>query len=143
MATATLYTPEVLGLATSLADFPWDDSLPLMGEARSRSCGSSISLALSLDAEGRIDQIGLKSQACAIGQASAAIFARGAKGKSATDIESVRAQIESWLGGEGAMPEWPGLVTIASAQAYPARHGAMMLAWRAASDILSRNGLRR
>ncbi|WP_260921839.1 hypothetical protein [Novosphingobium sp. 9] len=40
-------------------------------------------------------------------------------------------------GGEGALPEWPGLDAIAAARDYPARHGAVMLVWDAALDILA------
>lgn len=136
MATVALYTPEVLGLATSLAEFPWDESLPFKGGARSKSCGSTISLGLSTDSNGRIAKVGLKSQACAIGQAAAAIFALAAPGFSPGEIRKARLDIENWLAGRDEMPEWPGLETIAPAREFPARHGAIMLAWQAARDIL-------
>lgn len=133
---AVLYTPEVLGLATMLAGFPWDDDLPLKAEVRSRSCGSTVALGLGLDDAGRIDRIALKCSACAIGQAAAAIFAQGAKGRGAADIEQAEAAITAWLAGEGALPDWPGFAAIAAAQAYPGRHGAILLAWRAARQLL-------
>lgn len=137
MASATvLYTPDVLALATGLAEFSWDDSLPLKGDARSRSCGSVIALALDTDGEGRIARIAVRSQACAIGQAAAAIFARGAAGRSGGDVRDSGEAISRWLAGEGAMPEWPGLPAIAPAQAYPGRHAAILLAWQAASELL-------
>ena len=44
----TLYTSEILGAATALAEFGWDESLPLRGEARSRRCGSTLALGLGL-----------------------------------------------------------------------------------------------
>ncbi len=49
-----LYTPAILGAAAGLADFPWDETLPLKGEARSRSCGSTIAMALSIDAAAQV-----------------------------------------------------------------------------------------
>ena len=136
MATATLYTPGVLALATGLAAFPWDPALPLQGEARSKSCGSLITLGLGLDADGRIDRIGLRSQACAIGQAAAAIFAEAALGRDAGDIRAADETIAIWLSGEGELPDWPGLGAIAAARDYPARHGALRLAWTAARQLL-------
>jgi len=42
----------------------------------------------------------------------------------------------AWLGGAGQMPDWPGLAAIAAARDYPARHGAILLPWRAALDAL-------
>jgi len=136
MVTTVLYTPEVLGLATNLASYPWDDALLLSGEARSRSCGSTIALGLSLDEEGRIERVGIRSQACAIGQAAAAIFAQAATGRAAREIELAGKAIEAWLAGEADLPDWPGLEAIAAARDYPARHGAILLAWRAARELL-------
>ena len=65
-----LYTPPVLALAASLAQWPWNSALPLQGTARSKSCGSALTLGLGLDAAGCIAAIGIKAQACAIGQAA-------------------------------------------------------------------------
>ena len=136
MAAQVLYTSDVLGLATSLAGYPFDDGAPLKGEARSRSCGSTIALSLAIDAEGRIERAGVKSQACAIGEAAAAIFAAQAPGRSADDITAAREAIRAWLTDGGHLPDWPGLERIATAREYPARHGAILLAWNAASELL-------
>lgn len=135
-STATLYTPEVLGLATRLAAFAWDDALPLKAEARSKSCGSTIALGLELDDGGRIARVALRSQACAIGQAAAAIFAGAAIGRDAAGIAAANEAIGKWLAGEGDMPDWPGLSAIAAARDYPGRHGAIRLAWQAARQLL-------
>ena len=136
MNATVLYTPEVLQLATGLARFGWDDSLPFQGSARSRSCGSTISLGLSLDPEGKIETVGIRSQACAIGQAAAAIFAEAAGGRTGPDIRAAHDAIVRWLAGTGTMPDWPGLAAIAPARDYPGRHGAIVLAWQAAGEIL-------
>ena len=101
MASVALYTPEVLELATSLANFRWDESLSFKGTARSRSCGSTLELGLSTDAQDRIDRLGLRSQACAIGQAAAAIFAKGATGRTPAEIRNALAAMRDWLAGEG------------------------------------------
>ena len=136
MNATVLYTPEVLGLATSLAAWPWDESLPLKAEARSKSCGSALALGLDTDAHGRIAALGLKAQACAIGQAAAAIFAGGATGRSGAEIHAASRALNDWLAGDGAQPDWPGIAAIAAARAYPARHGAIRLAWQAATELL-------
>lgn len=135
-AAARLYTPEVLILATRLADHPFDPAMPLQGRARSTSCGSTLDLSLATDAAGRIAGLGVRAQACAIGQASAAIFAAAAPGRDKAALAAALAAIESWLDG-GDLPDWPGLAAIAAAQAHPARHGAVLLPWRAAIDALS------
>lgn len=140
MSTTVLYTPEVLGLAVRLAAHGWDGDLPFIAEARSPSCGSTIALGLALDGEGRVVKIGVRSQACAIGQAAAAIFADAAQGRTQADIAAAAQAIADWLGGEAALPDWPGLSQIAAARDYPARHGAVMLPWKAALSALSGKG---
>ena len=140
---AALYTPAVLELAAGLAAFPPDPALGLTGSARSQSCGSTLTMQLAVDDAGYITRLGIAAHACAIGQASAAIFARAASERSAAEIAQAETAIVAWLAGDGPLPDWPGLVAIAPAAAYPARHGAILLAWRAALSALSTAGLPR
>lgn len=136
MSATVLYTPEVLGLAIDLARFPLTDDLPLRAEARSKSCGSTITLGLETAADGTIARMGVRSQACAIGQAAAAIFVQGAAGQDGPAIHAAGRAIAAWLAGEAGMPDWPGLSTITAAREYPGRHGAVMLPWNAAMQML-------
>lgn len=137
MSAAVLYTSDVLGLTIRLAAYPWDETLPLKGEARSQSCGSTIALGLALAEDGTVERIGIRSQACAIGQAAAAIFADAAAGRSPQALHEAGEAIALWLSGEGVLPDWPGLETIAKARDYSARHGAVLLPWHAAKRALS------
>lgn len=137
MNAVRLYTPQVLAAAVSLARFPLTDDLALRGEARSASCGSTLAIGLALDQDGAVRRVGLAAQACAIGQASAAIFAQGAAGRSGVQIATCGLAIRAWLKGEGTMPDWPGLDLIEPARAFPARHGAILLAWDAAARALT------
>ena len=134
-----LYNAQVLGLATSLAAFPLSTDLPLRGSARAATCGSVIELGLDCDISGKITLIGLRSQACAIGQAAAAIFAAAAPGTDQAGLTASLTEIEQWLAG-GALPVWPGFDAIAPARDYPARHGAILLGWRAALVALAGHG---
>ena len=140
---AALYTPQVLALATGLAAWPLDEALPLQGSARSKSCGSTLALGLATDAQGRIARIGIRAQACAIGQAAAAIFAEGAIGRNAGEIGTTSAELAAWLAGTAPRPAWPNLELLEPARAYPARHGAILLAWQAARDLLPTSALPR
>lgn len=136
MNTRGLYTPEILAGAMGLSEFPWDETLPLRGSARSRSCGSAIELGLSIDAAGSIDRLALRPHACAVGQAAANIFARSARGRTRADIALARDSLARWLAGEGSEPDWPGVGLLAPALGYPARHAAILLAWDAALEAL-------
>lgn len=136
-APRTLYTAEMLALATRLGEFRWNDALPLYGEARSRSCGSRIELALSLDATGHIAALGIRPHACAVGQAATALFALSAPGRSAADLAESCVALTAWLAGDGDVPDWPGIAVLAPARSYPARHAAILLAWEAALAALA------
>lgn len=139
--TERLYTPQLLSLAVKLADYPMLDDLPHKGEARSRSCGSTLLLGLDTDADGAITRIGMRVLACAVGQASAAIFADAVIGRDATALRSTHAAIREWLSGheipDFPLPDWPGIAVIEAARVFPARHGAILLPWEAALAALS------
>jgi len=146
MSAEKLYTPQLLAAAVELAGWPPLDNAPLHGAARAPACGSSLGVDLVLDAAGRIESLGLRARACAVGQAAAAVFARHARGRDLAQIRSAHDRLAVWLenaglndaGPEGApAPDWPDLATIAPARAYHARHGAMLLPWKAALAALS------
>lgn len=133
-----LYTPELLALAVSLAAYPLTGDFPLAGEARSRSCGSTLRMGLTMDDAGRVERVGMRVAACAVGQASAAIFAAAVPGRTPEELTATLAALEAWLADDGPAPEWPGLDVLAPARAFPGRHGAMLLPWKAALDALSK-----
>lgn len=139
MSTAKLYNAELLGLATSLANYPLVEHLLLRGGARSPACGSAVEVGFFTDEDGTIARVGIRAQACAVGQAAAAIFAAAVPGKTKADIAAALAQIETWLAG-GDLPHWNGMAAIAAARDYPGRHGAILLPWRAALVALAARG---
>ncbi|MBD3730104.1 MAG: iron-sulfur cluster assembly scaffold protein [Sphingomonadales bacterium] len=132
-----LYTPELLALAVELAASPLTSDLPLRGNARSRSCGSTLEMGLALDDGGTIARIGVSAAACAVGQAATALFIRSAPGKTEREIAASRDALDRWLGGSEAMPDWPEIAILRPARDHPGRHGAIMLAWNAALAALS------
>ncbi len=91
-------------------------------------------MGLALD-RGGIARIGLRCHACAIGQAAAAIFAEAAAGRTREEIAVAEREVAFWLAG-GTEPDWPGIGAVARAADYPARHGAVLLPWRAALAAL-------
>jgi NifU-like protein involved in Fe-S cluster formation len=131
-----LYTPEMLHLAMRLGDYPWNDELPLRGEARSLSCGSRLKLGLSCLPNGQIDQLGVRIQACAVGQAACSIFAISARSRDCGDVAAALRDISDWLDGSAALPPWPGLDVLSAVIEFPGRHGAITLPWRAAVEAL-------
>ena len=135
---AVLYSRELLGLAVELADYPYDPAAPFLGDARSRSCGSTLSLSF---ADG-FEALGMRVSACAVGQAAAAVFAASVHGCSAQDISAAATAIERWLAGEGDTPQWPRIGLLSPALPYRGRHEAILLPWRAAGAALSKGQAR-
>lgn len=133
-----LYTPAILAAAMDLTKYPWNEAYGLKGTARSRNCGSAIEICLSLDVDGNVSAIGLKPHACAVGQAAASIFAQGVVGLNRDQLRNARQSLATWLADGGFTPDWPGMALLEPAQKYPARHSAILLAWDAALDALSK-----
>ena len=80
-------------------------------------------------------EVGMLVRACALGQASAALMAANARGRSAEEIAEARDQLTEWLAGERAeAPEWPGLAIFAPALPHRARHPSIRLAFEAAAE---------
>ena len=127
----------MLSLAVELADYPLDGVIGEPSQLRSRTCGSTILLTVSTDADDRIDALGLRVTACAVGQAAAAIFASAAIGRDGAGIVQARRGIASWLSGEGDRPDWPRLEMLDPALSHPGRHEAVLLPWKAAQAALS------
>ena len=126
----------MLEAAIGLAAWPLTPNLPRRGEARSRTCGSRVAIGLELGGDGRIARVGCRVEACAVGQSAAALFVEAAVGRDEAELIAARAGIARWLDG-GERPDWPGLALIDPALAYPARHGAILLAWDAALAALA------
>jgi NifU-like protein involved in Fe-S cluster formation len=142
---APLYTTDILRLAASL---PAESSLRTphgRGERRSATCGSLIRAEVQVDEHGRVAELVQAVQACAFGQASAALLQRFAVGRSVEDVRAGRAALAAWLNGEGEAPD--SFEVLAPARSKTGRHGAMLLpfdALIAALDDTARGpGLRR
>lgn len=133
---APLYNREILALAVALAQFPCLDAPTRSGELRAPLCGSRVHLDLDMRADGRVARTGLMVEACALGQAAATLFARGAGGRDAADLAAMHAALAAWLSGTSdAAPDWPGIALLAPARAYPARHAAILLPFALAAQL--------
>jgi NifU-like protein involved in Fe-S cluster formation len=129
----------LLRLAVEAASHPRLDQPHASEDARAPLCGSRIILDLTLDAHGCVSAIGFDINACAVGQASAAILASAIQGHSVEDLRLIADALALWLHDRAApMPDWPRIVELAEARTYPARHGAILLPWRAAATAAHR-----
>ncbi len=127
-----LYSHAILRLAASLAH---NEHLPepdASADVRSPICGSRITAEIKYDGDGRIMQIALRANACALGQASAAILCKHATGQNEQSIGEIREDIAAYLLDQSElMTDWPELNDLRGARNYPARHAAILLPYDA------------
>lgn len=127
-----LYTREVLRLATAMPHLGRLAAPHASAERKAPVCGSQIIVDVALDAGGRIAALGQEVQACALGQASAALMGAHAIGRSAEELAAACAALTAYFAGSRAdVGDWPGLGVLAHARGYPARHGAILLPFEA------------
>lgn len=137
---SALYNRDILRLASSLIPNHRLDASDGSAEVRSPLCGSRIQADIVTDVDGKLQELALRANACALGQASAAILTTNALGMSVQDIAELRDGVASALRREGDMPIcWPELALLAAACDYPSRHAAILLPYDAilaAANIL-------
>ena len=125
------YTREILRLAASIPYLEPFEQLEGATERRSPTCGSRMRMAVELDWAGRVRRVRQAVEACAFGQATAALVGGHAMGRSAEEVAAALADLEAWLAGEGEVPtSWPGLEELAPARTRKGRHGAILLPFR-------------
>ncbi|MDB5662533.1 MAG: iron-sulfur cluster assembly scaffold protein [Sphingomonas bacterium] len=132
---APLYNATILRLASSI---PHHARLPAphaTAERRSPVCGSRVTVDVMLDDQGRVVALGQEVRACALGQASAALMAEHAIGRTGDDLASARDALAGFLSGERDDPgDWPGLEIFAPARPHAARHASIRLAFEAVAE---------
>jgi NifU-like protein involved in Fe-S cluster formation len=129
---SALYNRDILWLAASLVAGDRLEHPDGSAESRSPICGSRIQADVALARDGKIAAIALRANACALGQASAAILRANAVGTSLDAITTLRAAVADGLTGKAAMPgDWSELALLAAARDYPSRHAAILLPYDA------------
>ncbi len=140
MSESALYNREILRLASSLVAGDRLANPDGTAEARSPICGSRIQADVDVGPDGGIAAVALRANACALGQASAAILRARAVGTDVVMIAQLRRGVESALNGTAVMPaQWPELELLQPAQDYPSRHASILLpfdAILAAADMV-------
>ena len=125
------YTREILRLAASIPYLEPFEELAGGTERRSPTCGSWMRMAVELDWADRVVRLRQAVEACAYGQASAALMGVHAMGRSKEEVAEALTELEAWLAGKGDVPRnWPGVESLAPALARKGRHGAILLPFR-------------
>lgn len=134
----TLYNSDILTLSSTLKNGALDAP---DGTARkvSKLCGSWVEIDVSMDGD-IIKDVALRVEACALGQASAAILQEQIIGACLSDLVAARDGLRAMLT-EGAAPpvgRFERLAMLEGVRAYPARHQSTMLAFGAAIEAVEK-----
>jgi NifU-like protein involved in Fe-S cluster formation len=137
---APLYTRDILRLAASLGEPVVLDRVDGEAERRSPTCGSRISVAVTVD-EGCVTALSQRVEACAFGQAATALMVAAAPGMTIDEVRTALARVERWIKGDDvAVTAWPGLAVLDPARSRMGRHGAILLPFAALLGALEAAG---
>ena len=127
-----LYTTEILRLAASIPEPAPLERVDAAAEERSPTCGSLVQIEVQVDDGGKVQLMSQQVQACAFGQASAALLGLHAHGRDLAEVSGAMLDLGAWLAGQRPDPgSWPGLEALAPARARTGRHGAILLPFKA------------
>ncbi len=131
-----LYNTDILSLAAGLenARLPAPDGT---ARAVSKLCGSWLEIDLGVKA-GQVTDCALRVQACALGQASAAILKENIIGADINALKQARDALRAMLkdGGPAPSGRFARLEVLSGVQEYPARHTSTLLAFDAAVEAI-------
>lgn len=128
-----LYSSRILALAANMPRAGRLSTPQASAEKVAKLCGSRIIVDLDLT-DGRVSDFAQEVQACALGQASAAILGANIIGATVEEIGRARDALRAMLKAAGAAPEgrFADLAVLAPVKDYPARHASTLLAFEAA-----------
>ncbi|MEP6509540.1 MAG: Fe-S cluster assembly sulfur transfer protein SufU [Gemmatimonadales bacterium] len=102
-------------------------------------CGDVITVQLRYDGDSVAD-VGFSGRGCSISQASASMMTQLVKGRSATEVEALRAKFREMVMGDATAATDPSLGSaraLGGVSKFPARVKCALLAWNALESALA------
>ena len=133
-----LYSREILRRTTQLMHVGRLAAPQASADKTAKLCGSTIHIELAMDGD-TVSDFAQEVQACALGQASAAILSQNVVGARADEIFAARDGMRNMLKGEAsAFPDrFRDFAILASVKDFPARHASTLLALEATSEAIA------
>ncbi len=132
-----LYSSKILGLAANMPLAGRLAAPQASAEKIAKLCGSRIIVDLDLT-DGLVSAFAQEVQACALGQASAAVLGSHVIGASLEEIKAARDALRTMLKDHGPAPtgRFADLAVLEVVRDYPARHASTMVAVEATLDAV-------
>ncbi len=123
-----IYTKTILRFASNIPNAERLNSPDVSITRRTAVCGSSMTVDLNIK-NGKIEQIGLDIKACALGQASASIFAKNAIGLTLKEVQKLKNELISFLktGDFKIKTPFEDYKYLDPARSVPYRHDSILL----------------
>jgi NifU-like protein involved in Fe-S cluster formation len=139
-----IYNLHSLELAASIPHLGRLASPDASATARSRLCGSTVTVDLAMDGD-VVTDFAHEVKACALGQASSSIMGRHVIGSTAQELREVREAASRLLKANGEPPQgkWQDLKVLEPLREYKARHASVLLTFDAVVDALDQIEARR
>jgi len=130
-----LYNTDVLSLAANIQHVGKLENPAGTARKVSKLCGSWVEVDVT-HKDNVVTEFAIRLQACALGQASAAILAGNAIGANLEELKHARNAVLAMLKDGGAPPKgrFEKLALLKGVADYPARHASTMLAFDAVVD---------
>ncbi len=127
-----LYNTDVLLLAANISRVGKLENPCGTARKVSKLCGSWVEVDICTDAD-IVTEFAIRLQACALGQASAAILAEAVIGASTAELQTARDGLHAMLkqGVNAPQGRFKKLALLADVANYPARHTSTLLAFDA------------
>lgn len=132
-----LYNTDVLTLAANIKHIGRLKTPEGISRKVARLCGSWVEVDVCVQ-DGTVSEFAMRLQACALGQASAAILAEHVIGVSLEELQITRDALSAMLkqGGDAPVGRFAQLVLLSDVANYPARHASTLLAFDAVVDAV-------
>jgi NifU-like protein involved in Fe-S cluster formation len=132
-----LYSAKLLALAANMPRIGRLAAPDASVEKIAKLCGSRVVVDVTLE-EGRVADFAQDVQACALGQAAAAVLGAHVVGASLDELEVTRKQFRAMLKDGAPAPDgrFSDLAMLAPVKDYPARHASTLLAFEAVTEAV-------
>ena len=132
-----LYSSKILSLASSIPHVGRLEAPDASVRRRAPLCGSTITVDVIVK-DGVITEFAQDVKACALGQASAAVFGAQVIGRNCHEIRTARDQMKAMLADHGPVPDAPfsEFEVLIPAREFGNRHASILLAVEATLDAL-------
>ena len=140
-----IYNRRILELAADIPRLGRLDAPDASATAHSRLCGSTVTVDVTLGADGRVTDFAQDVKACALGQASSSLMGRHVVGTSAGDLRGLREAMRAMLKEGAPPPDGPfaDFAMLEPVRDFKARHASTLLTFDAVVDALDQIAARK